>query len=132
MREVKRLPLCDQRRNIRPSSRLSRIRKKVHDNRPLLDRFRDIEERLPRNPTVFLGLFPRFAAFTDTDNDVYPVVSGVEGLTVALGAVAYHGEGVVLEVAGTVSEDNVLEKLLVKAGGQTHSWSLSRGQSARS
>ena len=50
------------------------------------------------HPAVLDSLSPRLATLTDTDNDVEAVVAGVEALSVALGAIADEGEGVVLEV----------------------------------
>jgi hypothetical protein len=97
--KVQGLALGDQGSELRPCLGLSGVGKQVHDDGTLVDGLFDTEQGLSGNPTVFLGLLPGFTAFTDTDNDLEAVVSGVEGLTVTLGTVTDHGQGVVLEVA---------------------------------
>jgi hypothetical protein len=49
-------------------------------------------------PAILYGLFPAFAVFTDTDDDVETVVAGVHTLTMSLRAVTNKSEGVVLEI----------------------------------
>lgn len=99
MGKVESLALGDKRGNLAPSLRLGSIGEKVHDDGTLVDGLRDVEESLSGNPTVLLSLFPRLTALSHTDNDLEAVVTGVEGLTVTLGAIANHGESVILEVA---------------------------------
>lgn len=41
---------------------------------------------------------PALAVLTDTDDDIKAVVTGVETLSVALGAVANEGESVIFEI----------------------------------
>ena len=49
-------------------------------------------------PAVLLRLLPALTVLADTDNDVQAVVTGVQALAVALGAVTDESKGVVLEV----------------------------------
>lgn len=103
--KVQSLVLGDQRLDLVPSLTLGGIAQQVHDDRSSTDGLLDGEQGLSLDPTVLLGLFPRFTALSDTDDDLQAVVTGVEGLAVALGTVTDHGEGVILEVpAGEQSE----------------------------
>ena len=99
MGEVESLALGDQGGDLGPGGRLSGIRQEVHDDGTSVDSLGDVEEGLALDPTILLGLLPGFTTLSDTDNDLETLVSGVEGLTVALGSVTDHGKGVVLEVA---------------------------------
>ena len=45
-----------------------------------------------------MGILPRLAVLSDTDDDVQTVVTEVKALAVTLRTVANEGEGVVLEV----------------------------------
>ena len=128
--EVKSLALGDQGGDLGPGGRLSGIRQEVHDNGTSLDSLGDVEQGLALDPSVLLGLLPGSTALSDTDNDVETVVTGVERLTVTLGSVTDHGKGVVLEVAARGGQH--ASSWICGARRITHSWSLSRGQSARS
>lgn len=99
MSKVESLALGDKRSNLVPGLRLSGVGEKVHDDGTLVDGLRDVEESLSGNPTVLLSLLPRLTTLSHTDNDLKAVVTGVEGLTVTLRAIADHGKSVILEVA---------------------------------
>jgi hypothetical protein len=99
--KVEGLALGDEGSNLGPSRGLSGIGKQVHDDGTLFDSLRDVEEGLSGDPTVLLSLLPGLSTLSDTDNDLDTLVSGVEGLTVTLRSVTNHGEGVVLEEAGS-------------------------------
>lgn len=96
--KVESLALGDKRSNLVPGLRLSGVGEKVHDDGTLVDGLRDVEESLSGNPTVLLSLLPRLTTLSHTDNDLKAVVTGVEGLTVTLRAIADHGKSVILEV----------------------------------
>lgn len=127
--KVQGLALGDQGSELRPCLGLGGVGKQVHNDGTLVDGLFDTEQGLSGNPTVFLGLLPGFTAFTDTDNDLETVVSGVEGLTVTLGTVTDHGQGVVLEVAAKSARQN---QTIIASPVATYSCNFSRGQSARS
>jgi hypothetical protein len=98
--KVQGLSLGDQGFDLVPSLRLSGIGQEVHDDSTLVDSFLDREQALAGDPTVLLSLLPRFTTFSDTDDDLETVITGVQGLTVTLRTVTDHGEGVILEVPG--------------------------------
>ena len=98
VREVERLALGDERRELGPRRGLGGIRKQVHDDRPSLDRLLDREERFAGYPAVLHCLLPALAVFAHADDDVEAVVARVEALAVALRAVADEGERVIFEV----------------------------------
>lgn len=96
--EVEGLALGDERSDLRPGLGLSSVREQVHDDGTPVDGLWDVEEGLSWNPSILLSLLPGLTALSDTDDDFNTVVSGVEGLTVTLGAVADHGKSVIFEV----------------------------------
>ena len=53
----------------------------------------------PTHPSIIHSLLPTLSTFSNTDNDFQSIVTSVQGLTVSLGTVTDHGEGVVFEVA---------------------------------
>lgn len=113
MSKVQSLVLGDQRLDLVPSLTLGGIAQQVHDDRSSADGLLDGEQGLSLDPTVLLGLFPGFTALSDTDDDLQAVVTGVEGLAVALGTVTDHGEGVILEVpAGDAKRDRAERKVI--------------------
>lgn len=118
MREVKGLPLRDQRLNLRPCLALRCIREQVHDNCPSVDSLFDGEERFAGNPAILHGLSPTLTVLADTDNDVEAIIACIETLPVSLGAVADESKGVVLEVLLELGERPVgaLEDFLLDTG----------------
>lgn len=81
-----------------PSLTLGSITEQVHDDGASRDRLIDLEQILSWNPAILFRFFPRGAVLADANDDIQAIVSEIETLTVALGAVADQGEGVVLEV----------------------------------
>ena len=99
----------------RPGLALGGITEQVHDDSTAGDGLVDLKEVLAGDPAVLLGILPRLAVLSDTNDDIEAVVTEVETLAVALRAVADEGKSVVLEV--------VLEQLtcLVSILGVAHS-----------
>lgn len=83
---------------MRPGLALGGVTEQVHDDGTPGDGLVNLEQVLALNPAVLQGVFPRLAALPHTDDDVQAIVTQVQTLAVALGAVADEGEGVVLEV----------------------------------
>lgn len=81
-----------------PGLGLGSIGQQVHDDAALGDGLVDLEQVLAGNPAILDGVLPGLAVLPHADDDVEAVVTEVEALAVALGAVADQGEGVVLEV----------------------------------
>lgn len=81
-----------------PSLTLRSITEQVHDDGTLANGLVDVEKVLARDPAILLRLLPAGAVLPHTNNDIEAVVTEVEPLTVALGAVTDESEGVVLEV----------------------------------
>ena len=81
-----------------PGLGLGGVGKKVHDDGALGDGLIDLEEVLAGNPAILDCVLPGLAVLAHTDDDVEAVVTEVETLAVALGAVADESKGVVLEV----------------------------------
>lgn len=110
----------------RPSLALSSITEQIHDNGALGNSLVHIEQVGAWNPTILYSFFPGCAIFAHTDYDIETIVTKVETLTVALGAITDECESVVFEV------------FLDKVRGRTtldmsrHTKSFSRGQSSRS
>lgn len=81
-----------------PGLGLGGVGEQVHDNGGLANGLVNVEQVLAGDPAIGLGLLPRGAVLSHTDDDVQAVVAEVETLAVTLRAVADEGEGVVLEV----------------------------------
>jgi len=96
--EVEGLALGEERLDGRPGLRLGSIGEQVHDDSTLLDGGVDIEQVLAGNPAILDGLLPRSTILADTDDDIETLVTQVQTLAVALGAITDEGKGVVLEV----------------------------------
>jgi hypothetical protein len=58
-------------------------------------------------PAVLEGLLPALAVLTHADDDVEAIVTRIQALSVALGAIADEGESVVLEVVVELGEGPV-------------------------
>lgn len=106
-----RLSLGDLRLQVGPGLGLGSIGQQVHDDGSLADGLVDLEQVLAGDPAILDGVLPGLAVLSHADDDVQAVVTEVEALAVALGAIADQGEGVVLEV--------VLGLLSVKAVAQS-------------
>jgi hypothetical protein len=84
--------------DLRPGLGLGGVGEQVHDDGGLANGLVNIEQVLAGDPAVGLGLLPRGAVLSYTDDDVQAIVAEVETLAVTLRTVADEGEGVVLEV----------------------------------
>ena len=74
-----------------PSLALGSIAEEVHNDSAAGDGLVHVEEVLPGDPAILLGVLPRLSVLPDADDDVEAVVPEVEALAVALGAVADQG-----------------------------------------
>lgn len=81
-----------------PCLALGGVAEQVHDNGSTGDSLVHLEEICAGDPAILLRLFPGCSVLSHTDDDVQAVVAEIETLSMALGAVADQGEGVVLEV----------------------------------
>jgi hypothetical protein len=81
-----------------PGLALGSITKQVHDNSTPRDGLINLEEVLARHPAILLGVLPRLAVLPHADDDIEAIVTHVEGLGMALRAVADDGHSVILEV----------------------------------
>lgn len=119
-----RLSLGDLRLQVGPGLGLGSIGQQVHDDGALGDGLVDLEQVLAGDPAILDGVLPGLAVFSHTDDDVQAVVTEVETLAVALGAVADQCEGVVLEVllrllsAHTVAQSSIEAALRSEGGGE--------------
>ena len=81
-----------------PRLALGGVAEQVHDDGALGDGLIDLEKVLAGDPAILNGVLPRLAILAHADDDVEAVVTEVEALPVALGAVADECKRVVLEV----------------------------------
>lgn len=58
-------------------------RKQVHNDCSFLDCFLDFKKILARNPSVLFSLFPGSSIFTDPNDDVQPVITSIQSLTMS-------------------------------------------------
>lgn len=72
----------------RPSFTLGSITEQVHDDGAFGDGLIDLEQVLAGNPAILYCFLPRGTVLSDTNDDIEAVVTEVETLTVALGAIA--------------------------------------------
>lgn len=85
------LSLSDQGLDGGPRLALGGIAEEVHDDSAAFDGISDIEQVFARHPAVSDSLLPRSTVLSHADDHVEAIVSQVEALAVALGAVANEG-----------------------------------------
>ncbi len=92
------LSLGKQRLDLWPSLALSGVTQEVHDNGTSVNGFFHLEEVLSGDPTILNSLLPRGPILAHADDDVETVITEVEALTVALGAISDQGKCIILVV----------------------------------